>query len=147
MANHSQEFVSVFEKESNTAYTPWLQLSTCAYTMAALLQCGSTRVCGQWVKHQRPFQSGSQPAYASRHAHLAINAEMSKQKVVAVLYKAGKAAENKDLLGCVENELGLRKFLEDQVKHATSSLATCSRSCISCPFWLNFMHDRGTSTL
>ena len=40
---------------------------------------------------------------------------MSKQKVVAVLYKAGKAAENKDLLGCVENELGLRQFLEEQV--------------------------------
>lgn len=42
---------------------------------------------------------------------------MSKQKVVAVLYKAGKAAENKELLGCVENELGLRQFLEEQVVH------------------------------
>lgn len=47
-----------------------------------------------------------------------MRAEKSKQKVVAVLYKAGKAAENKDLVGCVENELGLREFLEDQVRHA-----------------------------
>lgn len=46
-----------------------------------------------------------------------MRAENSKQKVVAVLYKAGKAAENKDLLGCVENELGLRQFLEEQVWH------------------------------
>ena len=46
-----------------------------------------------------------------------VRAEASKQKVVAVLYKAGKAAENKDLLGCVENELGLREFLEEQVLH------------------------------
>ena len=37
--------------------------------------------------------------------------------------QAGKAAENKDLLGCVENELGLRKFIEEQV-------------CSSCVSWL-----------
>lgn len=43
-----------------------------------------------------------------------VRAELSKQKVVAVLYKAGEAANNKDLLGCVENELGLRQFLEEQ---------------------------------
>lgn len=47
-----------------------------------------------------------------------VRAELSKQKVVAVLYKAGEAAKNKDLLGCVENELGLRQFLEEQVLHA-----------------------------
>ena len=29
--------------------------------------------------------------------------------------QAGKAAENKDLVGCVENELGLREFVEGQV--------------------------------
>ncbi|KAL0054924.1 hypothetical protein WJX82_004525 [Trebouxia sp. C0006] len=61
-----------------------------------------------------------QPAFrttstARSRTRLAIvRAEQSKQKIVAVLYKAGKAAENKDLLGCVENELGLREFLEEQ---------------------------------
>lgn len=86
--------------------------------MAALLHCGATRVCGQWSKHQRPFHSGSLCAHTPRRVTLVVKAELSKQKVVAVLYKAGKAAENKDLLGCVENELGLRQFLEDQVvKH------------------------------
>ena len=87
--------------------------------MAALLNCSSTRICSQWGgKRQLPFQARSRTAV--RRATLLVRAEKSKQKVVAVLYKAGKAAENKDLLGCVENELGLREFLEDQVRHAST---------------------------
>ena len=35
--------------------------------------------------------------------------------------QAGKAAENKDLLGCVENELGLREFIEGQVRSSCVS--------------------------
>jgi len=38
----------------------------------------------------------------------------SLAKVVAVLYEAGAAAKEPRLLGCKENELGLRKFLEDR---------------------------------
>ncbi|KAL3153183.1 formate dehydrogenase (NAD+) [Trebouxia sp. C0009 RCD-2024] len=34
--------------------------------------------------------------------------------VLAILYKAGDAAKEKRLLGCVENELGLREWLESQ---------------------------------
>ena len=56
-----------------------------------------------------PFRSNT--PLRSRSRCTIVRAE----KVVAVLYKAGKAAENKDLLGCVENELGLRQFLEDKV--------------------------------
>ena len=33
-------------------------------------------------------------------------------KVVAVLYPGGKAADNPEVLGCAENALGLREFLE-----------------------------------
>eukprot|EP00891_Asterochloris_glomerata_P002127 jgi/Astpho2/2127/Aster-00603 len=64
--------------------------------------------CGV-LKAQRAVM---QPRLA-RSARLQCMAQQ-KEKVVAVLYKAGEAAENKDLLGCVENELGLRKFIEDQ---------------------------------
>jgi formate dehydrogenase len=42
----------------------------------------------------------------------AANAE--KMKVLAVLYRAGDASKNPRLLGCVENELGLRQFLEER---------------------------------
>lgn len=35
-------------------------------------------------------------------------------QVLAVLYEAKDGADNPDLLSCVENELGLRKFLEEQ---------------------------------
>jgi len=37
-----------------------------------------------------------------------------KLKILAVLYKAGDAAKNPRMLGCVENELGLRQFLEER---------------------------------
>jgi len=38
-----------------------------------------------------------------------------KEKVVSVLYKGGAAGrENKRILGCVENELGLRSFVESK---------------------------------
>ena len=86
--------------------------------MASLASCSYSRICGQWGgKRQLPFQAHSR--IAARRVTLVVKAEQSKQKVVAVLYKAGKAAENKDLLGCVENELGLREFLEEQVnQHA-----------------------------
>ncbi|CAK0786476.1 hypothetical protein CVIRNUC_009689 [Coccomyxa viridis] len=36
------------------------------------------------------------------------------KKILAVLYSGGEAARNPRLLGCLENELGLRKFLEDR---------------------------------
>lgn len=35
-------------------------------------------------------------------------------KIVAVLYPGGGAADNPDVLGCAENALGLREFLEGQ---------------------------------
>jgi formate dehydrogenase len=60
----------------------------------------------------RPSSTHSRPI--RQRASLRVYAALEKQKVVAVLYQAGDAAKNKDLLGCVENELGLRKFLEDQ---------------------------------
>ena len=40
---------------------------------------------------------------------------MSKGKVLLVLYEGGKhAQEQEKLLGCIENELGVRKFVEEQ---------------------------------
>ncbi|CAI1660469.1 hypothetical protein SEUBUCD646_0M04700 [Saccharomyces eubayanus] len=40
---------------------------------------------------------------------------MSKGKVLLVLYEGGKhAQEQEKLLGCIENELGVRKFIEEQ---------------------------------
>lgn len=96
--------------------------------MAALASSSSSRICGQWGgKRQLPFQAHSRIAknthsrIAVRRVTLVAKAEQSKQKVIAVLYKAGKAAENKDLLGCVENELGLREFLEEQVSLACTA--------------------------
>ncbi len=62
-----------------------------------------------------------------------MRAEQSKQKIVAVLYKAGKAAENKDLLGCVENELGLREFLEEQVLPQTVLTLDAMHTCAPRP--------------
>ena len=103
--------------------------------MAQLLETRSVHHYGHrsaW----RPSMRNS--CVRSRTRQVLVKAEQKKQKVVAVLYKAGKAAENKDLLGCVENELGLRKFLEDQValdrSHATLMLLETSsrilaRSC------------------
>lgn len=35
-----------------------------------------------------------------------------KQKILAVLYKAGEYAKNKQFLACAENGLGLRDWLE-----------------------------------
>lgn len=35
-------------------------------------------------------------------------------KIVAVLYPGGSAADNPEVLGCAENVLGLREFLEEQ---------------------------------
>eukprot|EP00884_Botryococcus_braunii_P009968 jgi/Botrbrau1/18973/Bobra.0100s0010.1 len=44
------------------------------------------------------------------------------QKVVAVLYRAGDAAKEPKLLGCAENELGLRDFLESRgIKYVVTS--------------------------
>jgi len=38
-----------------------------------------------------------------------------KQKIVCALYEGGEAGKkNKNIYGCVQNELGLRKFLEDR---------------------------------
>src|SRR5687768_16020515 len=37
-----------------------------------------------------------------------------KKTVLAVLYDGGDAAKNSALLGCKENALGIRKWLEDQ---------------------------------
>ena len=62
---------------------------------------------------QTPFRPNSTTRPRARRA--VVRAEQSKQKVVAVLYKAGKAAENKDLLGCVQTQLALSEFLEEQV--------------------------------
>ncbi|CAI4909353.1 ANM_HP_G0069920.mRNA.1.CDS.1 [Saccharomyces cerevisiae] len=40
---------------------------------------------------------------------------MSKGKVLLVLYEGGKHAEEQEkLLGCIENELGIRNFIEEQ---------------------------------
>ncbi|AQZ15189.1 hypothetical protein BZL39_H05680 [Zygosaccharomyces parabailii] len=40
---------------------------------------------------------------------------MSKGKILLVLYEGGKhAQEQEKLLGCIENELGIRKFIEEQ---------------------------------
>lgn len=38
----------------------------------------------------------------------------TRPKVLAVLYKAGEYAKEKRLLGCAENELGLRDFLDEK---------------------------------
>ena len=81
--------------------------------MATLLGNTSVNAYGHRCAWPVPFRTASIPRSPRRLA--IVRAEQSKQKVVAVLYKAGKAAENKDLLGCVENELGLREFLEEQV--------------------------------
>lgn len=79
--------------------------------MTSLL--GSKSVCQ--YGHRSAWRPSSRSTARSCNRSVVVRAEKSKQKVVAVLYKAGKAAENKDLLGCVENELGLRQFLEEQV--------------------------------
>ena len=83
--------------------------------MTSLL--GTQSVCH--YGHRSAWRPSSRSTCRARPCcrSVVVRAEMSKQKVVAVLYKAGKAAENKDLLGCVENELGLRQFLEEQVMH------------------------------
>ena len=86
--------------------------------MATLLGNTSVNAYGHRCAWPVPFRTASIPRSPRRLA--IVRAEQSKQKVVAVLYKAGKAAENKDLLGCVENELGLREFLEEQVGHCVS---------------------------
>ncbi|QHS76459.1 formate dehydrogenase (NAD+) [Saccharomyces paradoxus] len=40
---------------------------------------------------------------------------MSKGKILLVLYEGGKHAEEQEkLLGCIENELGIREFIEEQ---------------------------------
>ena len=83
--------------------------------MTSLL--GSQSVCHYGHRSAwRPSSRSTCPARSCSRSVI-VRAEMSKQKVVAVLYKAGEAAKNKDLLGCVENELGLREFLEEQVTH------------------------------
>ena len=80
-----------------------------------------TSLLGDTAVYQYGHRSAWRPSVRSTctrrlcGTRMTVRAEKSKQKVVAVLYKAGKAAENKDLLGCVENELGLREFLEEQV--------------------------------
>ena len=81
--------------------------------MASLLGNTSVHAYGHRCSWQPAFRTTSTARSRTRLA--VVRAEQSKQKIVAVLYKAGKAAENKDLLGCVENELGLREFLEEQV--------------------------------
>ncbi|KAK9805010.1 hypothetical protein WJX73_000905 [Symbiochloris irregularis] len=52
------------------------------------------------------------PALMSQQRNFAADGE--KLKVLAVLYRAGSAAEQPRLLGCLENELGLREFLESR---------------------------------
>lgn len=82
-------------------------------SMTSLLSNTSVHQYGHRSAWRPSVRSTCAPRSCSRL--VTVRAEKSKQKVVAVLYKAGKAAENKDLLGCVENELGLREFLEEQV--------------------------------
>ncbi len=53
--------------------------------------------------------------------HGDVNVPRCMPDCPVVILQAGEAAENKDLLGCVENELGLRKFIEDQVRSACVS--------------------------
>ena len=88
--------------------------------MTTSLGNSSLLTCRHRFASQIPFRSSLQ--VRSRRRCTVVRAE----KVVAVLYKAGKAAENKDLLGCVENELGLRQFLEDKVQRR--ELRACQAS-------------------
>ena len=50
----------------------------------------------------------------SRQHYLWRLSQLADVQVLAILYEAKDGAENPDLLSCVENELGLRKFLEEQ---------------------------------
>ncbi|KAB8416330.1 hypothetical protein FH972_024850 [Carpinus fangiana] len=58
----------------------------------------------------------STPIFRQAGAARTLTASTSRQgKVLLVLYDAGKHAEDQPrLLGCTENELGIRKWLEDQ---------------------------------
>ncbi|CAI6855550.1 ANM_collapsed_G0044580.mRNA.1.CDS.1 [Saccharomyces cerevisiae] len=47
--------------------------------------------------------------------HIILKINISKGKVLLVLYEGGKHAEEQEkLLGCIENELGIRNFIEEQ---------------------------------
>ncbi|KAL0027663.1 hypothetical protein WJX79_006438 [Trebouxia sp. C0005] len=71
------------------------QLSKAAASRALVSQSSAQSLNGL-----APFATAAQPA--------------DPKTVLAILYKAGSASEEKRLLGCVENELGLREWLESQ---------------------------------
>eukprot|EP00891_Asterochloris_glomerata_P005003 jgi/Astpho2/5003/Aster-05941 len=59
--------------------------------------------------------AGKRSGLLASLAHREFAAQAGESKtVLAVLYKAGDAAKEKRLLGCVENELGLREWLESK---------------------------------
>ncbi|CAL5222900.1 g5329 [Coccomyxa viridis] len=60
------------------------------------------------------FRRQAPTAAAVRHRAFAAVSNDTPKKILAVLYRGGEAAKNPRLLGCLENELGLRKFLEDR---------------------------------
>ncbi|KAK9837356.1 hypothetical protein WJX84_012030, partial [Apatococcus fuscideae] len=82
--------------------------------MTASLQKG--RPLKQLTRGLCPSQlalSTSRHARGQRRLALRVQAG-EKEKVLAILYEAKDGAKNPQLLSCVENELGLREFLEEK---------------------------------